>query len=416
MSGMLQYCPKCNSAINIDLSVETVMVVCDSCRETSIKKTDTNLKPISFDPPGSNYKLPKITIGEKIILREEELTVTGYAIFKERGKPYSWSEFYLSNAQHVYSLAEFKGGYSLLKSLALPSYNISEVNASTLRYENRTYKLFNQYTIEVKEVCGQIPFDLSQTRAAMDYVCPPYILVVNKSPNKPAEYFEGDYISISELEAAFGKYFPPPEVTPMGKVLIRSFRPSDAWKWFAIFMVIVLTLFFVSPIASLPQEKLNQVFTLKKGQTSISESFELTGHMSSLKIETGSYLFNSWVGFDFTLVNEKTNEEVFFYSGLEYYAGIEDGESWSEGSETGDEIISSLPPGKYHLAITPDIPAGKEEAFLRLITTEDPKPWGNLIGIILMAIIWPVAFYLIEKQIDRNRWYNSDYSPYNYGE
>ncbi len=411
------FCPKCNKEVVIDLPAETVFVVCKYCQGRSVKTAKGNLESVSLRLQGGPYNLPKITIGEKIILREEEFTVTGYAVFKEKGKPYSWSEFYLSNAQHIYSLAEFKGGFSLLRSTSLPPYNVTEVNSKTLLYEERTYKLFNKYNILIKEVSGQIPFDLSDPKAALEYVCPPFILVINKTEGKPIEYFEGDYISTAELERAFGKAFPEPEVTPMGKVWIRNFRPSHALKCYAAFIALLLSIFLVdSFFLSPPLTKVEQVFTLQKGISSVSESFELNGHKSAIEVDFKTYLFNSWTGFDFTLVNEKTNEEIFFYTGLEYYSGIEDGESWSEGSESGEEIISSLPPGRYHLVITPDIPAGREQAFLNLTIIEDPEQSANLFWIVVLAGILPLGFYFIERKIDRKRWYNSDYSPYTYYE
>ena len=36
---------------------------------------------------------------------------------------------------------------------------------------------------------------------------------------------------------------------------------------------------------------------------------------------------------------------------VEYYAGVEDGESWSEGSRESDAYLSALPEGEYSLRL-----------------------------------------------------------------
>src|SRR5256884_3399665 len=56
---------------------------------------------------------------------------------------------------------------------------------------------------------------------------------------------------------------------------------------------------------------------------------------------------NSWLALDGDFVNEDTGLIQAFELPIEYYHGVEDGESWSEGSHSNDTYVSALPEGKY---------------------------------------------------------------------
>ena len=56
-----------------------------------------------------------------------------------------------------------------------------------------------------------------------------------------------------------------------------------------------------------------------------------------LTVSSGD-LANSWLETDLTLTNVETGEAVGVQNGLEYYFGVEGGESWSEGSKSNSEV------------------------------------------------------------------------------
>ena len=57
----------------------------------------------------------------------------------------------------------------------------------------------------------------------------------------------------------------------------------------------------------------------------------------------------AWVGGDF--INEESGMVEEFDLPIEYYYGVEGGESWSEGGSSNGVYISSLPAGRYTLRL-----------------------------------------------------------------
>src|SRR5205807_9727647 len=67
-----------------------------------------------------------------------------------------------------------------------------------------------------------------------------------------------------------------------------------------------------------------------------------------IKVEAKS-LDNAWVDIGGYLVNKDTDQIQQFEIPLEYYHGVEDGESWTEGSPEGEVYLSAQPSGTYLL-------------------------------------------------------------------
>lgn len=85
------------------------------------------------------------------------------------------------------------------------------------------------------------------------------------------------------------------------------------------------------------------------GHIIFSKTFKLDDH--NIEIHTTANLTNNWAYLAIDLVNEKTGELVSFDQSLEYYSGVEGGESWSEGSSDGSEVLKPLGAGDYLLRI-----------------------------------------------------------------
>ena len=60
---------------------------------------------------------------------------------------------------------------------------------------------------------------------------------------------------------------------------------------------------------------------------------------------------NFWLEIDGDLVNEESGVVQEFSLPVEYYEGVTDGESWSEGSRESTAFLSALPAGQYTLRI-----------------------------------------------------------------
>jgi hypothetical protein len=120
---------------------------------------------------------------------------------------------------------------------------------------------------------------------------------------------------------------------------------------------------------------------------------------------------NSWLEAEITLVNEQTGAEQDLNLGVEYYYGYEDGESWSEGSRKSEEMLSAVPEGRYHLVIVPMKPT--ETANFEVWVKRDIPTWSNFWIALGLIFLIPTYQQYRKDSFEKQRWMNSDYSPYN---
>jgi hypothetical protein len=113
---------------------------------------------------------------------------------------------------------------------------------------------------------------------------------------------------------------------------------------------------FMIPLSGLSKTILSQDIVLQPTasadtpQTIFSQPFEILGNRN-IKISASAPVNNSSTNLDVDLVNEQNNEVESVNIPIEYYSGVEDGESWSEGGQSSDVTLSSLPAGKYMLRL-----------------------------------------------------------------
>jgi hypothetical protein len=85
----------------------------------------------------------------------------------------------------------------------------------------------------------------------------------------------------------------------------------------------------------------------------VTDPFTLDGRPSSVGLSVDTNLSNNWMFVNLSLINEGTNVALDVGRELEYYFGVEDGESWSSGSRRGNIVVPSVPPGHYYRKATP---------------------------------------------------------------
>ncbi len=92
-----------------------------------------------------------------------------------------------------------------------------------------------------------------------------------------------------------------------------------------------------APATAEGQERTQMIFT---------EPFQLKGG-ENIRVSGQANVSNNWLYVAGDLINEETGLVQQFDLPMESYAGVEDGESWSEGNPNKTEIISALPAGTY---------------------------------------------------------------------
>jgi hypothetical protein len=93
------------------------------------------------------------------------------------------------------------------------------------------------------------------------------------------------------------------------------------------------------------------------------------------------------------------------------YAGVEDGESWSEGSPTDRVVIGAVPPGAYYLRIAPDDnPTLRQFSYSVRIRRDVPRVPYYLVALLVITV--PLALsLLVSHSFEKSRWAESDHAP-----
>jgi hypothetical protein len=119
-----------------------------------------------------------------------------------------------------------------------------------------------------------------------------------------------------------------------------------------------------------------------------------------------------------SLVNTDDGKEYSISKGVEYYSGYTDGESWSEGSRNDDAYLTGIPRGNYVITITGtrDSNSFNRPGNFGVTVIYDVGFIRNFLFCLLMIVGMAIIQYMIFVHYDKQRWYNSPFTKYNYDE
>jgi hypothetical protein len=143
------------------------------------------------------------------------------------------------------------------------------------------------------------------------------------------------------------------------------------------------------------------------GHVVFSDSFQLTGQNIEIDMSAPA-LNNSWAYLVVDLVKEDTGQVATVDGNMESYSGIEDGESWSEGSTTSKDVIAPMGKGSYVLRIEGEHGGGPGTTATAIVTVrQDVFRWRYL-GFAMLILGFPLGILgLMSWSHERRRWENS---------
>ena len=140
----------------------------------------------------------------------------------------------------------------------------------------------------------------------------------------------------------------------------------------------------------------------------LSEPFELVrGKIIKVKVDT--VLDNSWLDLEADLINEAEGEAIPFDIGVEYYHGVEDGESWSEGDQKATKYLSAPSSGKYILRLEGHWEKQTQPIFFNVEISQtalDPILVFLVFGWITLI---PIVMGILSLMFEGSRWGESMY-------
>ncbi|MCO4292189.1 DUF4178 domain-containing protein [Solitalea sp. MAHUQ-68] len=371
---------------------------------------------------------PLLQLGSKATFDNCEYILAGFIIKRENGNRYTWREYLLINEKKGYAfLAEYNGHWNFIagKEHFEDLEQVSDF-ANEAYFRDLTFKLFNKYEPVILYATGEFDWNILEDRiTAKEYISPP-LMLIKEDIRKTEEWYLATYKSASEIAEAFKiDASLLPQTFDVGanepsksSVHLKGLKMLSFWTAILL-LIITLAYSHFSPEKTVFDEQ----YTLSKDSTNwggggyktiTTSSFNITGP-TALNIQLRSYLDNHWMEVPVILINDKTGKFYEFTKAIEYYHGYEGGESWSEGGNEENAVLSNIPSGTYHMAIEPSSDS-TGEATLSILVSQNTELWSNFFICLLIIAIAPVIQSIRNYLFETNRWANSDYSPYNHEE
>ena len=413
-SAAAMNCPNCGGPLSLQAPDKSERVTCPNCNSLLDLNQGklTWLKSLAPKPDAPKFALE---IGQQETVADgAEMTIIGALVRSVtiEGIKYFWHEYLLYNPKIGFRwLVNSDNHWNYVESV-----NAAEVATTdkTATFDGKTYKIFQDAPARVEYVKGEFYWRVEQgeTVRAIDYVAPPLMLSCETTANE-INWSLGTYKTNAQIEKAFGvSNLPKP----------WNVAPNQPWtggfyiKWgFAFLGLLIAAAILMIPFEGLSNTVLSQQVTLDAAtgenapQTVFSQPFDLKANRN-VKISASAPVSNSWANLDVDLVNEQNNQVESVNIPIEYYNGVEDGESWSEGGQSQDATLSALPAGKYSLRVEGTKQASAQPLTVSVKVEQNVTRGVNFcLSFLLLALI-PILSLFRKFAFESRRWRESMFS------
>jgi hypothetical protein len=225
----------------------------------------------------------------------------------------------------------------------------------------------------------------------------------------------GTYFPVKEVEKAFGASNLP---TPNNVAPNQPFLHKSIYKYWLMLLPILLVIGLVMTIIGGTSQRVTSnsytfpVLPNADGtQVIFSDQFELRGRRNIKVTAQASEVDNTWLYMEGDLINDDTGLVQSFPLSVEYYHGVEDGESWSEGKPSDDSTVSAMPAGKYTMRLEAQWEKWQQPMPV-VVTVEQGTTRGvNFIIALLVISIIPIFIVIWQITFESRRWSESSFGP-----
>jgi len=418
-------CPRCGGTLELHAPDKAERVTCPNC-SSLLDVNEGNLKflkalePGKFTPqipPGATTKAGSFGV-------EESLTVIGFMARSVtiEGTKYFWEEYLLYNPRAGFRwLVQSDNHWNFVESV--PVGEVTETNKGA-QFRGEYFKLFQDATASVEYVQGEFYWKVTTGEhvRAMDYVSPPMMLskevsiIAAQGAVQPIAAAAGEinwslgrYVALKEIERAYDLSGLP---RPSNVAPNQPFPYKGFYKYWAALTVLLFVMGLASFVTGGSRKVFEQNYPLPPlqnsdaTQTVFSEPFELTGRRN-VSVSASAPVDNSWLYVEGDLVNEDTGLVQQFSLPLEYYHGVEDGESWSEGDRDMRTVLSALPAGKYTMRLEAQWDKWQQPATLSVSVKQNILHGINFLLALIGLSIIPVIILIYQIMFEKRRWEDS---------
>lgn len=354
----------------------------------------------------------KIPLGTKLHLLGDDFKVIG-ATIKEDNEDAQWQEFtlYCETDGGFAFLSVFNGNFMLVyETMEFPL--LPAVGQSMIYYEDIYYQFYNDYTTKLLWAEGYIFDDFAANNRrgfTYDYIAPPYLFSLERDGDRNNYWYRGEYVDRRELRN---------QETPIElprKVGLGTIEPSSKFTnrqlivGGALAAILFILVHLGIDLTGTPaQVVLSNNYTFSDSSKNIevtSEPFELKNFRTNVGIDISSDVMNNWVSLDYALVNTETGQEYNAGKDLEYYAGSDGGENWSEGSKSYDHLFTAVPKGKYVLNIEAEKGTDAGQVTTLYVKAQaGSKRALNFWFPFIIILSWPVIMLIRNYSREQERW------------
>ena len=407
-------CPACGAALELQAAGQTMRALCGHCGSL-LDTSHPQLKCIEQTIAAQPTLI--IPIGQRGRFDGVDYACIGFVRRKDT-EGYSWQEYLLFNPFAGFRwLVTYDGHWSWITLLQEEPRIVDSLPV----HDGQGYRLFASGSATVTEVWGEFYWAvrLGERTLLSDYIAPPNILSSEQYPElTEVTWSQGHYLEPEMVFSAFGLTGPPRERS--GTYLNQPNPQAEqgrTLRWLLpVFGILWLLISLISAGTKANESAFREVFTFDlsgTNKTRVSAPFRIAGsHPQSLQFDFIAPVNQSWVELDVDLVNTQTKAVRELSLGAEYWSGVDEGESWSEGDRQATELIPAVEPGEYQLVMDIDGSPELGQAEFSIEITRDVMIWSNVLLGLVLLFAYPLFRWIREHAFERERWSLSDLSPY----
>lgn len=407
-------CPQCGGGLELRAPDKTERVGCQFCGAL-LDASEGKLR-LLHAAEGGPIKFP-LPIGTKGQFDGVEYIVIGYLRrgVQLEGTWYYWSEYLLHNNRTGFRWLEHSDNHwSFIEPLPPGQVEFDGDNAYD---EGKRFRWFQKAEAHVKAVVGEFYWRVAVGERVLvsDFIRPPQSLsrefAAYGGKKGELNWSRGKYLPVEEVEKAFALTKPLPRPTTIGPS--QPFPWSGIYPYWAFFATIMLLagLFFFMTCRR--TKVFDEDFLVKpptqtdEGQVFFSGPIKIRANQN-IEIQANTEASNFWLWIDGEFVDESSGVMQGFSLPVEYFAGVQDGESWSEGSRGSCTYLSSLPEGDYSLRLEmhgdPKNPTMQVHVGIR---QDVPRLWYWFLAMLAVSAV-PLAILLYQWSFESRRWSDSN--------
>jgi hypothetical protein len=411
-------CPNCGAATAVRTFGHAVNVVCQSCGSI-LDATNPDVTILQRFKEAVRVE-PLIPLGTRGTLLDIECEVVGFQvrqIFVDH-VAYQWREYLLFNPYREFRyLTEYAGHWNVVSTLNALPVGGAEPGESPRWYAGQRYRHFQTADATTTFVLGEFPWQVrvGDTTTGTDYVAPPFMLSAEVDADKEVTWSLGRYVDGREIWKGLSLPGAPPE--PEG-VFANQPSPFEGvtqrmWRNAGLLVVLAALVWLAHLVTARGKQSFDRAFVFTPGTaqeaTFVTPVFEIDGRPSAVEIETTTSLDNQWMFVGYALVNDDTGQAFEVARDLSYYHGVEDGESWTEGSPRDSVDLPSVPAGRYFLRIETEGERTSRPIRYRVRVLRDVSTSLWFLVALVLIMVPPILASRRMLTFERQRWQESDH-------